>query len=99
MSNAQERGEVREQLLQTQAELADARSELYLWAQNAGSAVEPAKSEGKNQDAAEQENGSIAKDEQGSELPSSVATLTDSFTELSAPLTEHAVADEQTLKI
>ncbi len=31
MSNAQERGDVRRQLLQTQAELAQARSELSSW--------------------------------------------------------------------
>lgn len=35
-NNAEERGDVRRQLLETQAELAEARSELELWTQNGG---------------------------------------------------------------
>ena len=99
MSNAQERGSVRQQLLQTQAELADARAELHLWAQNAGSAAGAAESEVEDQKVIEQENGSCHEGEQGSELPSSVATLMDNLTDLSAQLAKDAVADEQAFEL
>lgn len=99
MSNAQERGSVRQQLLQTQAELAEARSELSLWTQNAGSNDGAAKNETKEQDTAQLESGSSAKEDRGSELASSVATLMDSLRGYSAQLAKDAVADEQAFKI
>lgn len=99
MSNAQERGDVRRQLLHAQAELAEARSELSLWAQNAGSsATAVEKDEIGNNGNAKLDSRSHEQKDKDAEPPSSVATLMESLTDMSSQLAKDAVADEQAFK-
>ena len=113
MSNAQERGDVRRQLLQTQAELAQARSELSSWTKNAGDSDEAAESKARAQGQAEIEkevsancqgqadlgSGHSADRQEDAEQPNPVADLMDSLSSFSAQLAKDAAADEQAFKL
>ena len=96
MSNAEESGDVRKQLLDTQAELAEARADLELWTQNAGSAD----SDNHTKKLGKQNTKSmvdISGQGNSDDAPPDVTKLMQNLSQLSDQLAKDALADEGVL--
>ena len=94
MTAAEQRGQVRQQLLDTQQELAETRSELEVWTQEASISGQEG---GDKASATKQpQNGSLkpASDPRGNE----VAKLLADLTRLSQQVADDALADEAVFK-